>query len=52
VNDYRELKWLQEITPGLEEKLKKAQFMLDQGLIRDAYRAGAPPEWIEELKGK
>lgn len=52
IDDYRELKRLQEITPGLEEKLKKAQYMLDQGLIQDAYRAGAPPEWIEELKGK
>lgn len=52
IDHYRELKRLQEITPGLEEKLKKAQYMLDQGLIQDAYRAGVPPEWIEELKGK
>ncbi|MEW6326783.1 MAG: DUF4124 domain-containing protein [Thermodesulfobacteriota bacterium] len=50
IDDYRELKRLQEITPRLEEKLKKAQYMLDQGLIQDAYRAGAPREWIEELK--
>ncbi|MDI6789332.1 MAG: DUF4124 domain-containing protein [Thermodesulfobacteriota bacterium] len=52
IDDYRELKRLQEITPGLEEKLKKAKYMLEEDLIRDAYRAGAPPEWIEELKGK
>ncbi|MDO9463120.1 MAG: DUF4124 domain-containing protein, partial [Deltaproteobacteria bacterium] len=52
IDAYRELKRLQDITPGLEEKLKKAQYTLDQGLIQDAYRAGAPPEWIEELKGK
>ncbi|MFZ5995309.1 MAG: DUF4124 domain-containing protein [Thermodesulfobacteriota bacterium] len=52
IDDYRELKRLQEITPELEEKAKKAQYMLDQGLIQDAYRAGAPPEWIKELKSK
>jgi hypothetical protein len=52
IDDYRELKRLQEITPELEEKLKKAQDMLEKDLIRDAYRAGAPPEWIEELKSK
>ncbi|MDP3095324.1 MAG: DUF4124 domain-containing protein [Methylotenera sp.] len=52
IDDYRELKRLQEITPGLEEKLKKARYMLEEDLIRDAYRAGVPPEWIEELKSK
>ncbi|MEW6328234.1 MAG: hypothetical protein AB1487_11710 [Thermodesulfobacteriota bacterium] len=52
IDDYRELKRLQEITPRLEEKLKKAQDMLEKDLIRDAYRAGVPREWIEELKSK
>jgi hypothetical protein len=52
IDDYRELKRLQEITPELEEKLKKAQDMLEKDLIRDAYRAGAPSEWTKELKGK
>ncbi|MDQ7838314.1 MAG: DUF4124 domain-containing protein [Thermodesulfobacteriota bacterium] len=52
IDDYRELKRLQEITPELEEKLQKAKYMLEEDLIRDAYRASVPPEWIEELKSK
>ncbi len=50
IDDYRELKRLQEITPELESKLKNAQYMLNEGIIRDAYRAGVPTKWIDELK--
>lgn len=50
IYDYRELKRLREITSALEEELKKVEYMCKEGLIRNAYRAGVPPEWIADLK--
>lgn len=50
VDDYRELRRLKEITAPLEEELKKAQYMLDEGLVQNAYKEGVSPKLIEELQ--
>ncbi len=50
VDDYRELKWLQQTTERLNEELKNAQSMAGEGLIRKAYGAGVPSAWIDELR--
>lgn len=50
IEERDELRWLQKITPELESKLKQAQYMLEEGLVRAAHRAGVPLEWIEEMK--
>ncbi len=52
IHDYRELKRLEEVTQSLEHDLAKAQQMVESGLIENAQRAGAPAEWVDELKGK
>ncbi|MFH1148818.1 MAG: DUF4124 domain-containing protein [Pseudomonadota bacterium] len=52
INDYRELRRLKEITATLEEELKKAQYMLNEGLIQSAYREGVSSELIKELQKK
>ncbi len=47
---WAEYKRLQKINRELERMREKAYYMAQKGLLRQAARAGAPPEWLEAIK--
>ncbi len=47
---WAEYKRLQKINKELEQMRQKAQYMANQGILRQAARAGAPAEWLEVIR--